>query len=319
VPTFVTGATGFLGRHLVERLVERGEQVRALVRAGTDPHAVREAGVEIADGDVFDVEALRAGAADCERVFHLAGIVSHRRRDHELMRRVNVEGTRLVLAAAEPGARVVHVSSTAAIGPVASPTEWADELHAFPPEAATLPYAATKHAAEELALAAAADGADVLVANPGFLLGPGDVHRVSTWPVSAYIAGRLRFTTAGGLSFVDARDVADGLLELADLGRPGERTILSSPDGNLSWNALFDLLGEVSGVRRLHAKLPRRLAVASARLAPWLVAPDEVRAAAHWWFCDPAKAERELGFRTRPLADTVADTIADHRGGGDGR
>jgi dihydroflavonol-4-reductase len=319
VPTFVTGATGFLGRHLVERLVARGEHVRALVRQGTDSRELREAGVEIAHGDVFDVDALRAGANGCERVFHLAGIVSHRRRDHERMRRVNVEGTRRVLAAAEPGARVVHVSSTAAVGPVASPAERADERHAFPPEAATLPYAATKHAAEELALAAAASGADVVIANPGFLLGPGDVHRVSTWPVSAYIAGRLRFTTAGGLSFVDARDVADGLLEVADRGRSGERTILSSPDGNLSWDALFDLLAQVSGVRRLHVGLPRRLAIASARLAPWLVAPDEVRAAAHWWFCDPAKAERELGFRTRSLAETIADTIADHRGAGDGR
>jgi hypothetical protein len=60
-------------------------------------------------------------------------------------------------------------------------------------------------------------------------------------------------------------------------------------------------------------RFPLRLAVTAARFVPWLVAPDDVRAAGHWWFFDPAKAERELGFRMRPLAETIADTIADDR------
>jgi dihydroflavonol-4-reductase len=313
VPTFVTGATGFLGRHLVRRLVERGEHVRALVRDSTDPGVLGALGVEIVDGDVCDLETVRSGAADCERVFHLAGVVSHRRRDLPRLRSVNVEATRLLLAGVEPGARIVHVSSVAAVGPVASPTARADEQHEFPPWAMAFPYAATKRDAELLAQSAAAAGVDVVIANPGFLLGPGDVHRVSTWPVRAYLAGRLRFTTAGGLSFVDTRDVADGLITLADRGRAGERTILASRDGNLTWDEFFALLAQVSGVRRIHARLPRRFAVAAAVVTPWLVDPDDARAAAHWWFCEPAKAERELDFRTRPLPETIADTIADHR------
>ena len=313
MPTFVTGATGFLGRHLVRRLVERGEHVRALVRDATDPGVLGALGVEIVHGDVCDLKTVRSGAADCERVFHLAGVVSHRRRDLPRLRSVNVEATRLLLAGVEPGARIVHVSSVAAVGPVASPTGRADERHEFPPWATAFPYAATKREAELLAQSAAAAGVDVVIANPGFLLGPGDVHRVSTWPVGAYLAGRLRFTTAGGLSFVDARDVADGLITLADRGRAGGRTILASRDGNLTWDEFFALLAQVSGVRRVHARLPRRLAVAAAVVTPWLVDPDDARAAAHWWFCEPAKAERELDFRTRPLPETIADTIADHR------
>lgn len=310
--TLVTGATGFLGRHLVDLLVGRGETVRALVRAHTNADALHSVGVTVVRGEITDREAVRAAARDCGRVYHLAGVVSHRRRDIELLRAVNVGGTRVLLDAVDQGARVVHVSSLAAVGPVGSAAERADERHRFPVEAATLPYASTKHEAELAVLAAAASGLDVVIANPGFLLGPGDVHRVSTWPVSAYLAGRLRFTTHGGLSFVDARDVAAGLIALADHGRAGERTILTSEEGNLPWPDFFSLLARASGVRRRAVLLPPRLAYAAAHLAPMLVAPDEVRAAAHWWFATPAKAQREIGFAPRTLAETVRDTIADH-------
>ena len=307
--TLVTGATGFLGRHLVGLLSARGERVRVLVRAAA-PSPFTGA-VEVVRGDITHEADLLAAAAGCERVYHLAGVVSHRRRDRGLLVAVNVAATRRLLAVVEPGARVVHVSSVAALGPVAAPGLRADEGSPFPAVAARLPYAATKREGELVALAAAAAGVDVVVANPGFLLGPGDVHRVSTWPVAAYLAGRLRFTTPGGLSFVDARDAAQGLVLLADHGRAGERTILTHPEGNLGWEEFFALVAAVSGVRRRMLRLPAGVAVAASTLVPWPVAADEVRAAGHWWFCSPANAERELGFTTRPLAETVADTIAD--------
>lgn len=316
---FVTGATGFLGRHLVELLAERGHRVRALVRQGTDGDVLRRRGVGVVTGDVDDDRGLRAAAAGCGLVFHLAGIVSHRRRDLEAMRRVNVEGTRRLLANVEPGARVVHVSSVAAVGPVSSPDLRADEQHRFPPAAARLPYARTKRDAEQVALEAVAAGVDVVIANPGFLLGPGDVYQVSTWPIFAFISGRLRFTSAGGLSFVDARDVARGLAGLARHGRTGERTILASEEGNLTWDRFFALVGEVSGVKRRTVRLPVALATGVAATFPWFVNADEVRAASRWWFFDPAKAEHELGFETRPLAETIADTCADRPGDSRGR
>jgi dihydroflavonol-4-reductase len=309
VTTLVTGATGFLGGQLVRLLVERGDRVRALVRTGAAARGLSEQGVELVAGDLSDDAALRTAAAGCELVFHLAGIVSHERRRLAELQAVNVEGTRRLLAAVDPAARVVHVSSVAALGPVSSPNRRAGEEHAFPADAARLPYAATKRAGELVALEAAAAGQDVVVAEPGFLLGPGDIHRVSTWPVFAYLAGKLRFTTRGGLSFVDVRDVARGLVLLAETGRAGERTILASSAGNLSWPAFFASVAAVSGVRRRMIPLPVPLAVAAASL-PGPVSPGEARAASRWWFYTPAKAERELGFRARPLAETIADTIA---------
>jgi dihydroflavonol-4-reductase len=312
VTSLVTGATGFLGRHLVESLATRGEAVRVFARPGADVERFRFLGADVAAGDVTDEVSLREAAAGCTRIYHLAGVVSHRQRDRRLLESVNVRGTGNVLAAAESGARIVHVSSIAAVGPVASPHERADEQHRFPAEACDLPYAAAKRAGEKLAFEAAARGVDVVVASPGFLLGPGDVHRVSTWPVSAFVARRVRFPPPRRLSFVDARDVARGLIELVEHGRSGERTILAGEAGNLSWRALFELVSQVSGSHRRTIDVPRPVARATARLLPWPVAPDEVRAASHWWFVTAAKAERELGFTTRPIEETIADTLKDH-------
>jgi dihydroflavonol-4-reductase len=312
VPTLVTGATGFLGLHLVRELAAGGASVRVLARSPATAAPLQELGVEPVMGDILDADSVRRAARGCARVFHLAGVVSHDPHELPRLRAVNVEGTRNLLAAVEPAARVVHVASVATLGFVSSPAARADESCVLDP-ATTLPYASTKRAAELVALAAAADGADVVVANPGFLLGPGDVHRVSTWPIDAYLSGKLRVTTRGGLAFTDARDVATGLVALAERGRAGERTILANSEGNLSWDEFFALVGEVAGRRRHTVRLPARVAAIGARVVPSPVSPGEILAAGHWWFCQAGKAERELGFQCRPLAKTIADTIADHR------
>lgn len=309
----ITGATGFLGRHLVPLLSGRGETLRAYVRPGTPAEELAGSGVEVVRGELGDREALARAAAGCGLVYHLAGVVAHERRDLPLLRAVNVEGVRAVLEAVEPAARVVHVSSVAAVGPAPGPERPADESQPFPAFAERLVYAATKRAGERLALEAAAAGRDVVVANPGFLIGPGDVYRVSTWPVRRYLQGALRVHVPGGLSYVDVRDVAAALVALAERGRAGERTILTSREGNLSHEDFFRRVGAVTGVRRRMVGLPPRAAVLAARAVPWPVRPGEVEAAAHWWFYDPARAERELGLVPRPLDETIADTAAQYR------
>jgi nucleoside-diphosphate-sugar epimerase len=310
--TLVTGATGFLGRHLVPLLAERDGDLRALVREGTDASALEPFDVEVVRGGIGDVSALRRAADGCGLIFHLAGIVSHEHRDEQRLVQANVEGVRALLGAADPAARIVHVSSVATFGPVEAPGQAADESHLFPPGAERLVYARTKRAGERLALEAAAAGRDVVVANPGFLIGPGDVYRVSTWLVWRYLQGTLRVYVDGGLSFVDARDVAEGLVTLADRGRAGDRTILTSREGNLALRDFFRRVAQVTGRRRRMTRVPARAAALGARLMPWPAKPGEVEAVARWWFFDPAKAERELGFTTRPLDETIAATAAQY-------
>ena len=308
---FVTGATGFLGRHLVPLLVERGDDIVALVRPATEASWLEERGVRIVRGELLGGDAVPA-ARGAELVFHLAGVVAHERRDLSRLVRANVEGLRLALEAAPSGARFVHVSSVAAIGPAPAPDRPATEEQPFPLHAGRYPYAATKREGEAVARAAADQGRDVVIACPGFLLGPDDVYGISTWPVRRYLEGTLRIHERGGLSHVDARDVAVGLVNLAECGRSGERTILTNRDGNMSHERLYERIAAVSGVRRRTVGLPPRVAALGSTLVPWPVKPGEVRAAANWWFYDPAKAERELGWSPRPLEETIRDTAGQY-------
>ena len=268
----VTGATGFLGRHLIPLLTARGDDVVALVRPSADAAWLEDIGVRVVRGELLAGDAIGA-ATGVELVFHVAGRVSHEPRELSRLREINVGGLGRVLEAAPGGARVVHVSSVAAVGPAPGPDQAATETQLFPEWALRYPYAATKREGEAVAFAAAEAGRDVVIACPGFLLGPGDVYGISTWPVRRYLDGTLRIHEPGGLSHVDARDVAAGLLVLAERGRAGERTILTTRDGNLSHEDLFREGGEITGVRRRMVGLHPRVAALGARLVPWPVKP----------------------------------------------
>jgi dihydroflavonol-4-reductase len=313
VTTLVTGGTGFIGRSVVRLLRERGEEVDALVRAGSDATPLEDLGARIVRGDVLAAEDVRRAAADAGRIVHLAGLVAYERRDVPRLRALNVDSVANVVAALSEGARLVHVSSVAAIGPAPARDRPATEEQPWPDRANAYPYPASKRAGEQVALAAAAQGKDVVVASPAFVLGAGDVNRSSTFAVWRYLQGTLRIHTPGGLSYVHVDDVAAGILAVADRGRAGERYALANRDGNLSHEDFFRRIGEVTGERRRMVGLPHALAVGGAQVLRWPIRPGEVRSATNWWFYDQAKAERELGYVNRPLDETIAETVADYR------
>jgi dihydroflavonol-4-reductase len=313
VTTLVTGGTGFIGRSVVRLLRERGEDVDALVRAGSDATPLEDLGARIVRGDVLAAEDVRRAAADAGRIVHLAGLVAYERRDVPRLRALNVDSVANVVAALSEGARLVHVSSVAAIGPAPARDRPATEEQPWPDRANAYPYPASKRAGEQVALAAAAQGKDVVVASPAFVLGAGDVNKSSTFAVWRYLQGTLRIHTPGGLSYVHVDDVAAGILAVADRGRAGERYALANRDGNLSHEDFFRRIGEVTGERRRMVGLPHALAVGGAQVLRWPIRPGEVRSATNWWFYDQAKAERELGYVNRPLDETIAETVADYR------
>jgi dihydroflavonol-4-reductase len=313
VTTLVTGGTGFIGRSVVRLLRERGEEVDALVRAGSDATPLEDLGARIVRGDVLAAEDVRRAAADAGRIVHLAGLVAYERRDVPRLRALNVDSVANVVAALSEGARLVHVSSVAAIGPAPARDRPATEEQPWPDRANAYPYPASKRAGEQVALAAAAQGKDVVVASPAFVLGAGDVNRSSTFAVWRYLQGTLRIHTPGGLSYVHVDDVAAGILAVADRGRAGERYALANRDGNLSHEDFFRRIGDVTGERRRMVGLPHALAVGGAQVLRWPIRPGEVRSATNWWFYDQAKAERELGYVNRPLDETIAETVADYR------
>ena len=316
--TLVTGATGYLGVDLVRALRAQGRDVRALARSDAGAARLDGLGAEVVHGDVTVPDSLGPAVAGVSRVFHLAGVVAHRAREDDRLRSVNVDGARNTLAACRAAGveRVVFVSSVAAVGPAATPAHPRDEgawMIDGDDGRPDFRYARSKAAGEQLALEAAADGLDVVVANPGFAIGPGDVHRVSSWPVEEYLRGRLRFTIDGGLSYVDTRDIATGLLLTEERGRTGERYILTNDEGNLSHRDFFARVGSVTGKPRRQLHLPKDLArpllrVGTALRLPLPLDTDELASSSRWWFYTAAKARRELGFETRPVDETIRDT-----------
>jgi dihydroflavonol-4-reductase len=313
-PVLVTGATGFMGRVLVARLLQAGRAVRVLERRPSD--AFDGLAVERVTGDVTQPETLPAACAGAEAVFNLAGVLSYDAKDEARLQAVNVEGVANLLAAASRAGtgRVVHVSSISAVGYTEDPARPLSEDSPFPQGAWSNRYARTKRLGEEAALRAAAEGQDVVVACPGFLLGAGDVNRVNTFVVEEYLRGFLRTTVAGGISSVDVRDVAEGLLAAERRGVSGRRYILASEDGNLSHRDFFALAGEVDGRRRRTVELPPALLVQGARIGralrlPVPLSPEEIQAACHYWYCTPARSMDELGFRPRPVREAMEATV----------
>jgi dihydroflavonol-4-reductase len=311
--TLVTGASGFLGSHLVRALAERGDELRLLARRRSKLDHLAGIEFERATGDVTDRRAVRRAMDGVERVFHVAGRTLLRSTDREAVFDVNVRGTRIVLeeALAAGVQRAVHTSSVGAIG-VAAPRRTADETTPFRIGHLGLAYVNSKHEAEVEALRIAAHGLAVVIVNPSFVLGPDDPTGTSMRLVRRFLLGRIPIYVDGGLNIVDVRDVAAGMVLADERGEPGERYILGGR--NFTLGRLFADIGRISGVPPPPIKVPlgpTRVAAAAGRRAgfPVAVTDDELLAAAQWWTFRSTKAKKELGWKPRPHEETLEEAV----------
>ncbi len=307
----MTGATGFVGSHVARLLAARGDDLRLSVRPESRLDNL-DFEHELVPCDILDRRAVRRAMRGASRVFHTAGMTSLRARA-DVMRRVNVEGTRIVLEEALRAGveRVVYTSSIAAIGPARRGTT-ADEMQAFPAAANTIPYVQTKREAEEEVMRLVADGLPAVIVNPAHVFGAGDLHRSSTEIVRRFLRREIPAYVDGALNVVDAEDVAQGHLLADERGEVGERYILGNR--NFTLDRLFADLGRLSGVDPPELKLPLPAALALADLGArvWAQPPAtaiEVRAASMWWAFRSTKAKRELGYRPAHHEDTLQTTI----------
>ncbi|MEO1600652.1 MAG: NAD-dependent epimerase/dehydratase family protein [Pseudomonadota bacterium] len=309
----MTGGGGFLGRHLAARLVARGDSVVAFDRAFPEPVP----GATCLTGDVTDQTAVARAAEGCEGVIHTAALTGLWARDPGDFERVNVGGTRSVLAAAaEAGVdRAVHVSSfTTLIAGPRGAVEEVDET-AQPPEDAMLgPYPRSKWRAERAAEEAAVPTAIVLPTAP---IGPGDA--TPTPP-----GGMLRDLANGALpamisctwNLVDVRAVAEATLAALDRGQGGRRYLLAGE--NLETDGLLALFQQVSRVAGPKARVPYAVAMAAAhveaRIASLTGKPPKapltgVRLAGPRRKFSAARAHAELGFDPGPTETALRDAL----------
>jgi dihydroflavonol-4-reductase len=315
----LTGATGFLGSEVARELARQGHAVRALVRATSRLDGLRGVPFERAEGDVTDRAAVTTAARGVDAVLHVAGATSGRRRDREATIRTNVEGTRAILeaTASRPTMRVVVTSTVAAIGAARTP-HVLDESARWNLGGIGYHYAESKREAEELALTRARAGANIVVLNPGMILGPGDVYLTSTRYVLEYLRGWNRFAVRGGLSFCDVREVAKAHVAALTKGRAGERYILAGQ--NVTHLQALRALQRVTGLHRpipIPGSVLGAVAVFSELLARVVHHSLEdftramARVARMYLFMDPAKARRELGYVVRPFDESLRDTVRD--------
>lgn len=323
----VTGATGFLGHHLVDQLAEAGHEVVALCRDPESEAARRlPESVERKRGDILDAASVEAAARGCDVLMHCAGKVSRDPEDALLLHDVHVRGTQIVLGAAKKAGirRCVYLSTSGVVSVSQDADHIGTEDDETPTELVTTwPYYRTKLYAEQEALAQNADDFEVVVVNPSLLLGPGDLHGSSTEDVRRGLEHRIAVVPAGGVAFVDARDAATGMILAMREGKPGRRYLLNAC--NCSNRTFFDRIARVGEVPGPLAALPNTEAVR--RLSRWAVRrmtdllgeddslPDEhtVDLAQHYWYVDASRAEHELGWRPRDPMVTLADTIHDLR------
>ena len=319
-PVCVFGGTGFLGRHLVSRLLDCGARVRTLSLGGPplDPHPHLDART----GDVADPAAVRAAVEGTGTVFLAAGPVGV---GPELSRGMGAHPDALasVRAALPTEARLVLTSSIVAVGATLR-GEVLNEDSPFPNADLNVGYVQAKRRAEEAALAAA-PRQDVVVVNPGYLFGPNDLGTSVMGELCLrFWRGTLALPPAGGINGVDVRDAAEGHLLAAERGARGRRYILGGENVHLT--DLYAALARAAVLRRVvlpsfrpplpswafwliaaFAELGRRLTGRNPE-----VSFELVRMLRRHWFVDSARARGELGFTTRPLAETLADTFAWH-------
>ena len=255
----VTGANGFVGAHLCRRLVERGADVRALVREGSDHSGLKGQSVDIVHGDILDLPSLERATQDCEQVYHLAANVKFFTRNPEAMRSANTQGTRNVLAAARKAGvrRMIH-TSTAAVLRRGTNSPSADETMLKDDHEAIGAYELSKLEADRVAMDACADGLPVIVINLAAPIGPGDAKPSPIgYTIIQFLKGKFPAYTDSGLNVVDVRDAAEGHCLAAEKGTIGDRYILGGE--NISLKGFLDLLGELSGVPSPKIKVPYAL------------------------------------------------------------
>ena len=314
----VTGASGFIGRHVVNSAVERGYQVAALVR-NKDAYGEKPTQVVLFEGDVRNSEAVQSAIRGCSAVLHVAALYSFDSSQARLMHDVNVAGTRNVLQhALEAG--VEKIVYTGTVGGTAFRKEkLATEHDLASLEAMKGPYKRSKYLAEQTVREMVARGAPVITVCPTAPIGPGDSKPTPTGKIVLdFMRRRMLAYVDTGLNFVHVRDVAEGHLLALEGGEVGARYLLGNVDGNLTLRQAFEVLSDLSGVAVPRFRLPHAVALSAAwlskagagllgRQAPIPMEAVQMTATRMW--VDPSWTVRELGMPQTPIVQAFEDAV----------
>ena len=314
----ITGATGFIGSAVARYLASKGYRLRVMVRRPDHLKNIADLDFEQVDGDLTRPDTFEKCLDGVDGLFHLAAYYTMWTLDIDLLNKINIDGTRLLLEKAlEMGIpRVLYTSSVAAIGkpedgPGNEETEWNLDW-------VQDPYVTSKFRALEAAEEVAEKGLNLTIVCPSATLGPGDIGPTPTGKmVCDFPNGKIPGWFDGGLNIIDVDDLAEGHYLAYTKGKKGEKYILSGKDMYLK--DLYALLSEVSGVRAPRFYIPRgmahfmgwameQIAVHITKKHPVVTLPG-VRMVCLPPFYSNAKAVRELGLTNRPIEETLRRSV----------
>lgn len=319
-PTLVTGGAGFIGSHLVRRLVERGESVRVLERPEAPVAHLPLERIDLVRGDIRDRRAVEKAVRGCALVYHLAANPHLWTQRRGLFRQVNYLGAVNVLEAAlEAGVRRVLHTSTESILTCARQTGPIAEDQQVRMSDVVGPYCRSKFLAERHALRLARSGAPIVIVNPTLPIGPGDYGRSPpTQMILDFCRGKRHEYLDAELNVIDVRDVAEGTVRAMDHGRPGRRYLLGHE--NLSIRELFGLLARLAGLPEPRWRVPYAVALAAAYASefiadvfthrPPVASVTGVKLTRRTMHFDARRSLQELELYPRPVIDSLTEALA---------
>jgi len=317
----VTGATGFIGSNVTRALINKGYEVRILLRKKAVTKNVQGLPVEIFYGDILDSNSLLKAMKGVDYVFHVAALFTFWYPNRDFIYKVNVEGTKNVMTCAlRTGVkRVIHTSTAGTCGAKITPGEVVDETHPFNLQHIGDPYLNSKFYAEKVVREFVEKGLDVVIVNPTTPLGMGDVKPTPTgFFFLKFLNGEIRGYLGGGGNFVNVKDVAEGHILALEKGKSGERYILGGV--NMTMKDFFTKVAEIAGLPPPVLKIPYPFAWLYAlyseakalfdRENPPFLTRSFLKATGYYLYVTHEKASKELGYIPSSIESGIREEIS---------
>jgi nucleoside-diphosphate-sugar epimerase len=316
----VTGATGFIGFRLTEKLASLGHTVHVLSRDPGKTGMFRQEKIRFFTGDITNGESVRKAMKGCDHIYHLAACTEVWSKDRTVFQQQNVEGTRIVLdLAKELNVRKVLVASTAGVlgpsenGPVNEST--ARKTPYF------TEYEKTKWMADQITKEYVKEGLFVVTVYPTRVFGPGPLNRSNsvTRLIKQYALGKWRIMPGSGKktgNYVYIDNLVNGMIIAMEHGRTGEGYLLGG--SNISYTEFFSTISDVIGKDHFMIRIPMAIAlvVAAAMLlfaritgVPPLLTPAWIRKYLHDCSITNDKAITELGYVPGTFREGLEKTL----------
>jgi dihydroflavonol-4-reductase len=317
---FITGATGFIGNHLLGLLSETEHELRCLARKTSDVHPLEKVGADIIIGDVKDKDSLLEGMKGCDWAVHMASSFVFWVPDNCVYSDVNIQGTQNVMESAlETGiSKIVSVSSVGIWGnaalPVSEETPYGSERYSK--------YLKTKYEGDLITWQLYKDRKlPVVMIYPSAVVGPNDPKATGRY-IKNFALGRMpaQVLTRASFPFIYVKDICAAILKaLEKEGNIGEKYIVSS--ANLTFGEVNKMISEISGKKLPFIKLPKWLTTFNSyiltgvanliRRPPlWDMSVDQISLMKRGFEFDGSKTERELGFKYTPIREAFEEAIA---------